>query len=129
MFYSGGSVVNYTQEENGGLQVARMHCPLVRDNKGLAWNFVYVRVNDNSSTASVTCTGSNYDAWGTNAFHSPARSTGTTFKGLRSLSIGRLGGQHTGGAFHIYCQLPGNSGGSGNFSAIHSIRLAETDEG
>ena len=127
VFYSGGSVVNFTQESSGGVQVARLHCPLVRDNKNQKWDWVYVRVNDNSSSASVTCTGSNYDVWGANAYHSPPRSTGTSFKGLRSLSMGKLSGQHTGGAFHIYCELPGNSG-SGKFSAIHSIRLAEKEE-
>jgi|GEM_PF-6997814 len=124
MFYSGGSVVNFVREEPGKFSVTRLHCPLVRDIVKNRWKYVYVRVRDNSNTAAVVCTASNYKPYGDSAI-SITRESGTSFTGLVSLAFGRPSSDFDHGAFHVYCQLPGNSNASGNFSAIHSIRLVE----
>ena len=125
MFYSGGSVVNFTNESQG-VQVARMHCPLVRDNIVRKWTYLYVRVNDNTTTGSVRCTASNFGSFGENPYN-VSRETGTSFTGLYSLYFPAPTDQKTAGAFHVFCELPGNSR-TGAFSAIHSIRLAEVEE-
>lgn len=54
MFYSNGSVVNFTLESQGGIQVARMHCPVVRDNMTQRWQRLFIRVS--AARCEIQCT-------------------------------------------------------------------------
>ena len=56
----GGSLMNIKLEGSGGLEVASLSCPLVRDNPTRKWEYLWVHVYDDSPTRSVTCSASSY---------------------------------------------------------------------
>lgn len=94
-------------------------CPIVRDNMaggGSAVQNAWVRVNDTSTSAVVSCTFVSVRENGSFQ-RSRTKSTSTSGKGIQTLTFGQIDGASN-GVYYINCTLPYGS-------AVYSYRVKE----